>query len=157
MFNKLVICFHENNKPIIKIDIYTLKAWLVYLLHIYILFTLVIYVQCFYRVVYCQTVSRVLSRDFIRVSCVNSPFTQITIVRELHDCAFSPLQIKEEQLLLETENESWTLHLKKMTVENLLPANFGYAIFTYLYSFVMLMYLGLQVGSARKKYGVKVR
>lgn len=42
-----------------------------------------------------------------------------------------------------------------MTVENLLPANFGYAIFTYLYSFVMLMYLGLQVGSARKKYGVK--
>lgn len=44
-----------------------------------------------------------------------------------------------------------------MTVENLLPANFGYAIFTYLYSFVMLMYLGLQVGSARKKYGVKVR
>uniref|UniRef100_A0A673L4C3 Microsomal glutathione S-transferase 3b n=1 Tax=Sinocyclocheilus rhinocerous TaxID=307959 RepID=A0A673L4C3_9TELE len=42
-----------------------------------------------------------------------------------------------------------------MAIENLLPANFGYAIFTYLYSFVMLMYLGVQVGSARKKYGVK--
>ncbi len=59
--------------------------------------------------------------------------------------------------MLETENRSWTFHQKKMAIENLLPANFGYAIFTYLYSFVMLMYLGLQVGSARKKYGVKVR
>jgi len=44
-----------------------------------------------------------------------------------------------------------------MTVENVLPANFGYAIFTYMYSFVMLAYLGLKVGAARKKYKIKVR
>lgn len=43
-----------------------------------------------------------------------------------------------------------------MAIENLLPANFGYAIFTYMYSFVMLSYLALQVGGARKKYGIKV-
>ncbi|KAG1950521.1 microsomal glutathione S-transferase 3b [Pimephales promelas] len=42
-----------------------------------------------------------------------------------------------------------------MTVENVLPANFGYAIFTYIYSFVMLSYLGLKVGAARKKYKIK--
>lgn len=43
-----------------------------------------------------------------------------------------------------------------MVVENLLPANFGYAIFVYMYSFIMLMYLGLKVGGARKKFGIKV-
>ncbi|XP_077053018.1 microsomal glutathione S-transferase 3b [Siphateles boraxobius] len=42
-----------------------------------------------------------------------------------------------------------------MAIENVLPGNFGYAIFTYMYSFVMLAYLGLQVGAARKKYGIK--
>ncbi|XP_065152212.1 microsomal glutathione S-transferase 3b [Paramisgurnus dabryanus] len=42
-----------------------------------------------------------------------------------------------------------------MAIENVLPANFGYAIFVYLYSFVMLMYLGLKVGGARKKFGIK--
>ncbi|KAK7139785.1 hypothetical protein R3I94_012431 [Phoxinus phoxinus] len=42
-----------------------------------------------------------------------------------------------------------------MAIENVLPGNFGYAIFTYLYSFVMLAYLGIQVGAARKKYAVK--
>ncbi|XP_056106595.1 microsomal glutathione S-transferase 3b [Rhinichthys klamathensis goyatoka] len=42
-----------------------------------------------------------------------------------------------------------------MTIENVLPGNFGYAIFTYIYSFVMLAYLGLQVGAARKKYEIK--
>ncbi|TRY98326.1 hypothetical protein DNTS_025953 [Danionella cerebrum] len=41
-----------------------------------------------------------------------------------------------------------------MAVEKLLPDNFGYAIFTYLYSFVMLVYLSLKVGAARKKYKV---
>lgn len=43
-----------------------------------------------------------------------------------------------------------------MAIENVLPANFGYAIFVYFYSFVMLMCLGLKVGGARKKFGVKV-
>nr|BAJ14113.1 microsomal glutathione S-transferase [Danio rerio] len=42
-----------------------------------------------------------------------------------------------------------------MAIEGVLPANFGYAILVYVYSFVMLMYLGMKVGAARKKFGVK--
>ncbi|XP_062851839.1 microsomal glutathione S-transferase 3b [Trichomycterus rosablanca] len=42
-----------------------------------------------------------------------------------------------------------------MEIIDILPANFGYAIFTYLYSWVMLTYLGVKVGGARKKYNVK--
>lgn len=38
----------------------------------------------------------------------------------------------------------------------MLPANFGFAIFTYLYSWIMLGYLAVKVGAARKKYNVKV-
>lgn len=37
-----------------------------------------------------------------------------------------------------------------------LPSNFGYAIFTYLYSWIMLGYLAVKVGGARKKFDVKV-
>lgn len=36
------------------------------------------------------------------------------------------------------------------------PSDFGYVIFTYLYSWVMLTYLAVSVGSARKKFDVKV-
>uniref|UniRef100_A0A3Q3JLP3 Glutathione S-transferase 3, mitochondrial n=1 Tax=Monopterus albus TaxID=43700 RepID=A0A3Q3JLP3_MONAL len=42
-----------------------------------------------------------------------------------------------------------------MNVLTVLPSNFGYVIFTYLYSWIMLMYLGIKVGAARKKYDVK--
>lgn len=37
-----------------------------------------------------------------------------------------------------------------------LPSSFGYVILTYLYSWIMLTYLGIKVGGARKKYNVKV-
>ncbi|KAK1791200.1 hypothetical protein P4O66_013216 [Electrophorus voltai] len=42
-----------------------------------------------------------------------------------------------------------------MEILDVLPANFGYAILTYLYSFIMLFYLAMKVGAGRKKYGVK--
>ncbi|XP_068607760.1 microsomal glutathione S-transferase 3b [Brachionichthys hirsutus] len=42
-----------------------------------------------------------------------------------------------------------------MDVLTVLPPNFGYAIFVYLYSWIMLMYLAVNVGSARNKYDVK--
>ncbi|CAK6968058.1 microsomal glutathione S-transferase 3b [Scomber scombrus] len=42
-----------------------------------------------------------------------------------------------------------------MDILTVLPSSFGYVIFTYLYSWVMLSYLGIQVGVARKKYSVK--
>lgn len=44
-----------------------------------------------------------------------------------------------------------------MEILDILPANFGYVILTYFYSWIMLTYLGLNVGRARKKYDVKVR
>lgn len=44
-----------------------------------------------------------------------------------------------------------------MDVLTALPADFGYVIFTYLYSWIMLAYLAVKVGGARKKYNVKVR
>ncbi|KAM8976525.1 glutathione S-transferase 3, mitochondrial-like [Pelodytes ibericus] len=40
-------------------------------------------------------------------------------------------------------------------IHDLLPENFAYVIFVFVYSQVMLMYLGVNVGKARKKYGVK--
>lgn len=43
-----------------------------------------------------------------------------------------------------------------MDILSLLPSDFGYVIFTYLYSWVMLAYLAVKVGSARKKFDVKV-
>ncbi|XP_053191687.1 microsomal glutathione S-transferase 3b [Scomber japonicus] len=42
-----------------------------------------------------------------------------------------------------------------MDILTVLPSSFGYVIFTYLYSWFMLAYLGVKVGLARKKYGVK--
>ncbi|AWP16762.1 Microsomal glutathione S-transferase 3 isoform 2 [Scophthalmus maximus] len=42
-----------------------------------------------------------------------------------------------------------------MDILKVLPPNFGYVIFTYLYSWVMLGYLAVKVGAARKKYDVK--
>ncbi|MCI4376809.1 hypothetical protein PGIGA_G00192770 [Pangasianodon gigas] len=42
-----------------------------------------------------------------------------------------------------------------MEILDILPANFGYVILTYFYSWVMLTYLGVNVGRARKKYDVK--
>ncbi|RXM91677.1 hypothetical protein EOD39_20934 [Acipenser ruthenus] len=42
-----------------------------------------------------------------------------------------------------------------MAIQNLLPANFAYVILTFFYSWVMLAYLGVKVGQARKKYDVK--
>lgn len=49
------------------------------------------------------------------------------------------------------------LHLTaNMGILSLLPSDFGYVIFTYLYSWVMLTYLAVKVGSARKKFDVKV-
>ncbi|XP_054651827.1 microsomal glutathione S-transferase 3b [Dunckerocampus dactyliophorus] len=42
-----------------------------------------------------------------------------------------------------------------MDILTVLPPHFGYVIFTYLYSWIMLAYLGLKVGAARKKYNVK--
>lgn len=43
-----------------------------------------------------------------------------------------------------------------MDLLKVLPADFGYVVFIYVYSWIMLMYLGVKVGSARKKYNVKV-
>lgn len=43
-----------------------------------------------------------------------------------------------------------------MAILDVLPPGFGYVILTYLYSWIMLGYLGLKVGSARKQYNVKV-
>lgn len=49
------------------------------------------------------------------------------------------------------------LHLTaNMSVLSVLPSDFGYVIFIYLYSWVMLVYLSVKVGAARKKYDVKV-
>ncbi|XP_069580130.1 microsomal glutathione S-transferase 3b [Brachyistius frenatus] len=42
-----------------------------------------------------------------------------------------------------------------MDVLTVLPSSFGYVIFTYVYSWVMLGYLGVKVGAARKKFGVQ--
>ncbi|KAI1895098.1 hypothetical protein AGOR_G00102800 [Albula goreensis] len=42
-----------------------------------------------------------------------------------------------------------------MEIIDVLPPRFGFAIFTYLYSWIMLTYLGVKVGAARKKYDVK--
>ncbi|KAJ7989008.1 hypothetical protein DPEC_G00315090 [Dallia pectoralis] len=42
-----------------------------------------------------------------------------------------------------------------MEILELLPSSYGYVILTYLYSWVMLTYLGIRVGGARKKYDVK--
>ncbi|KAG9331024.1 hypothetical protein JZ751_020433 [Albula glossodonta] len=42
-----------------------------------------------------------------------------------------------------------------MEIIDVLPPRFGFAIFTYLYSWIMLTYLGIKVGAARKKYDVK--
>lgn len=44
----------------------------------------------------------------------------------------------------------------EMDILTVLPSSFGYVIFTYLYSWVMLAYLAVKVGAARKKYDVKV-
>ncbi|XP_071992763.1 glutathione S-transferase 3, mitochondrial-like isoform X2 [Engystomops pustulosus] len=41
------------------------------------------------------------------------------------------------------------------SIQDILPQNFGYVILTFIYSYVMLMYLGINVGRGRKKYGVK--
>ncbi|XP_067862684.1 microsomal glutathione S-transferase 3b [Heptranchias perlo] len=37
----------------------------------------------------------------------------------------------------------------------LIPPHFGYVILVFIYSWVMLAYLGMKVGIARKKYNVK--
>ncbi|XP_019733847.1 microsomal glutathione S-transferase 3b [Hippocampus comes] len=42
-----------------------------------------------------------------------------------------------------------------MDILTVLPSDFGYVIFIYLYSWIMLAYLAVKVGAARKKYGVK--
>ncbi|KAJ8287431.1 hypothetical protein COCON_G00000900 [Conger conger] len=42
-----------------------------------------------------------------------------------------------------------------MELLDILPPRFGYVILTYLYSWIMLTYLGVKVGGARKKYNVK--
>ncbi|KAK7904842.1 hypothetical protein WMY93_017449 [Mugilogobius chulae] len=42
-----------------------------------------------------------------------------------------------------------------MDLLTVLPSSFGFVIFTYLYSWIMLTYLGIKVGAARKKYDVK--
>ncbi|OCT92208.1 microsomal glutathione S-transferase 3 [Xenopus laevis] len=42
------------------------------------------------------------------------------------------------------------------TIHDVLPSNFAYVIFTYIYSLFMIMYLSMKVMGARKKYGVKL-
>ncbi|XP_056151777.1 microsomal glutathione S-transferase 3-like [Lampris incognitus] len=42
-----------------------------------------------------------------------------------------------------------------MDLLEILPSSFGYVILTFLYSWIMLSYLGVKVGAARKKYDVK--
>lgn len=44
----------------------------------------------------------------------------------------------------------------EMATLSALPSEFGYVILTYVYSWIMLAYLGVKVGSARKKFNVKV-
>ncbi|XP_073526689.1 glutathione S-transferase 3, mitochondrial-like [Phyllobates terribilis] len=41
------------------------------------------------------------------------------------------------------------------SIQDILPQDFGYVILTFIYSYVVLMYLGINVGRARKKFGIK--
>ncbi|XP_075051452.1 glutathione S-transferase 3, mitochondrial-like [Mixophyes fleayi] len=41
------------------------------------------------------------------------------------------------------------------SISEILPQDFAYVILTFIYSYVLLMYLGINVGKARKKYNVK--
>ncbi|XP_063813244.1 glutathione S-transferase 3, mitochondrial-like [Pseudophryne corroboree] len=41
------------------------------------------------------------------------------------------------------------------SIDKILPQDFAYVILTFIYSYVLLMYLGINVGRARKKYNVK--
>ncbi|KAM4048223.1 glutathione S-transferase 3, mitochondrial-like [Anomaloglossus baeobatrachus] len=40
-------------------------------------------------------------------------------------------------------------------IHEILPQDFAYVILVFIYSYVLLMYLGINVGKARKKFGVK--
>ncbi|XP_041809317.1 microsomal glutathione S-transferase 3b [Chelmon rostratus] len=42
-----------------------------------------------------------------------------------------------------------------MDILTMLPSSFGYVIFTYLYSWIMVTYLAIKVGGARKKYKIE--
>lgn len=95
---------------------------------------------------------REISGQFVAVASVRLKKTRL----QHSDCAVY-LTVKQSRSLLRIcRGERFYLERLKMEILDILPANFGYVILTYFYSWVMLTYLGVNVGRARKKYDVKV-
>lgn len=98
-----------------------------------------------------QAISRYVMKSPICLSYCFPPLHlrrvfQVKLGQKPHVVSFARRRLPEPQAKYRAE----------MDILTVLPSSFGYVIFTYLYSWVMLGYLAVKVGSARKKYDVKV-